>query len=174
MWLEFTLQMTVMGLFYWVANDADMMAVRKHICVFQLQTECQELSTRMQNLWVLCHMLLHSRSVLFHHGLTLHKESRRHLIGRWLLKHLMMMRNIEIFTCFPKHCANDFNMPCLLTSNSRELFNVYLIISRLSSCPRHILYSYYLVGRSDLLDLLRSSYFSHDFPVLCLIPSRYV
>ena len=46
---------------------------------------------------------------------------------------------------FPKHCANDFNMPCLLTSNSRELFNVYLIIFRLTSCPRHILYSYYLV-----------------------------
>ena len=75
---------------------------------------------------------------------------------------------------FPKHCANDFNMPCLLTSNSHELFSVYLIISRLTFCLRRILYSYCLVDRSDLLDLLLSSYFSHDFSVLCLILPRYV
>lgn len=75
---------------------------------------------------------------------------------------------------FPKHCANDFNMPCLLTSNSCELFNGYLIISGLTFCPRHILYSYCLADRSDLLDLLLSSYFSRDFSVLCLILPRYV
>lgn len=152
MWLEFTLQMTVMGLYCRMPNGCVMIAVQKHIWVFQLQIRIPG-ATWKQSLMVLCHVLLQgacsvlllpealqvnrTNSILFPSASRASDE----MIKKWL--------NFGVHFCWLGIMCmlSRYNIPCSKSAMSRHqaFWLAFYHVTMIFNYRSHRFPGYYLV-----------------------------